>query len=84
MVRIYPFRLTRELANELYFYIALSLSSPVEVLLDQGVIAVVPGPGEMTTPTTWRCVVLDESKNENIVHKRESGELIRVKVSFTK
>ncbi|OJJ43919.1 hypothetical protein ASPZODRAFT_145056 [Penicilliopsis zonata CBS 506.65] len=58
---------------------ALSLSSPIQLLLDQGVIAVVPVPGEITIPTTWRCVVLDESKYENIVYQKETGDLIRVK-----
>ncbi|KAJ5826325.1 hypothetical protein N7474_003463 [Penicillium riverlandense] len=72
-----------KLANEFYFYKALSLASPIEALLDLGVIAVVPIPGVMTTPTIWRCVVLDESKNQNIVHVREEGEIVRVNVSFT-
>ncbi|KUM56717.1 hypothetical protein ACN42_g10485 [Penicillium freii] len=57
----------------------LLLCNPIESLLDQGVIAVIPIPGSITEPTTWRCVVLDESKNENFVYKRESGEIIKVK-----
>lgn len=58
---------------------SLLLCNPIESLLDQGVIAVVPIPGSITDPTTWRSVVLDESKNENFVYKRESGEIIKVK-----
>ncbi|KAJ5920094.1 hypothetical protein N7516_010952 [Penicillium verrucosum] len=57
----------------------LLLCNPIESLLDQGVIAVIPIPDSITEPTTWRCVVLDESKNENFVYKRESGEIIKVK-----
>ncbi|KAJ5504113.1 hypothetical protein N7463_006987 [Penicillium fimorum] len=32
-----------------------------------GTIAIVPMPGPMESPTQWRCVVLDESKKENII-----------------
>ncbi|KAJ5793509.1 hypothetical protein N7457_000108 [Penicillium paradoxum] len=58
---------------------ALLLYKPIESLLDQGIIAVIPIPSAITEPTTWRCVVLDESKNENFVYKRETGEIIKVK-----
>ncbi|CAG7946296.1 unnamed protein product [Penicillium nalgiovense] len=34
---------------------------------DGGTITIVPKPGPITFPTEWRCVVLDKSKNENIV-----------------
>ncbi|KAJ5826722.1 hypothetical protein N7447_003485 [Penicillium robsamsonii] len=58
---------------------SLLLYSPIESLLDQGVIAVIPIPGSITEPTTWRCVVLDESKNENFIFQATSGEIIKVK-----
>ncbi|KAJ5578387.1 uncharacterized protein N7459_007351 [Penicillium hispanicum] len=57
---------------------ALSLYSTVEVLLDKGVIAVVPIPGKMTAPTTWRCVVLDESKGKDMVYNHGNGIYTRV------
>ncbi|KAJ5898882.1 hypothetical protein N7495_003626 [Penicillium taxi] len=49
---------------------SLSLHHVVEGLLDSGDIAVIPIPGKMTTPTTWKCVVLDQSvkKLNNIVY----------------
>ncbi|CAI7615909.1 unnamed protein product [Penicillium crustosum] len=58
---------------------ALLLYNPIESLLDQGVIAVIPIPGAITDPTKWKCVVLDESKNDDFVYKRETGEIIKVK-----
>ncbi|KAJ5939216.1 hypothetical protein N7466_002350, partial [Penicillium verhagenii] len=57
----------------------LTLYSAVELLLDQGVIAIVPVPGAMTDPTTWRSVVLNEAHNENFVFRQPSGEITRVK-----
>ncbi|KAJ6110548.1 hypothetical protein N7486_002783 [Penicillium sp. IBT 16267x] len=61
----------------------LSLHYKVESLLDKGEIAIVPMPGKMTSPTTWKCVVLNESLNQDIVwHEAEPGEkdrIIRVK-----
>lgn len=58
------------------------LYNPIASLLDQGVIAVIPIPGAITDPTSWKCVVLDESKNQNFVYRRESGEIIKVKVGL--
>lgn len=63
--------------------VVLLLCNPIESLLNQGVIAIIPIPGSMTEPTTWRCVVLDESKNENFVNTRDSGEVIKVKVGLS-
>ncbi|CAG7948691.1 unnamed protein product [Penicillium salamii] len=53
---------------------ALCLSSSIERLLDEGIIAIIPVPdsitlpaGPMSEPTTWRCIVLDETKNGNFL-----------------
>ncbi|OQE92517.1 hypothetical protein PENNAL_c0007G01442 [Penicillium nalgiovense] len=45
----------------------ITLADNIELLFDQGTIAIVPMPGPMKSPTQWRCVVLDESKKENII-----------------
>ncbi|KAJ6016929.1 hypothetical protein N7451_000308, partial [Penicillium sp. IBT 35674x] len=55
----------------------LSLHHKVESLLDKGEIAIIQMPGRMTTPTTWQCVVLDESLNNNIIFQH-AGTIIRV------
>ena len=54
----------------------------MEKLLDQGVIAIVPVLREITTPTSWRCVVLDDSKNGDTVLAWPGTECTRVKVSL--
>lgn len=53
---------------------------PVKYLLEEGVIGIVPTRATGPVPGSWKCVVLDESKNEDFVYKRESGQTIRVKV----
>ncbi|KAJ5366625.1 hypothetical protein N7541_000566 [Penicillium brevicompactum] len=58
---------------------ALSLVKPVKYLLEEGVIGIVPTRATGPVPSSWKCVVLDESKNEDFVYKRESGQIIRVK-----
>ncbi|KAJ5576462.1 hypothetical protein N7535_003388 [Penicillium sp. DV-2018c] len=45
----------------------ITLADNIELLFSQGAIAIVPMPGPMASPTQWRCVVLDESKKENII-----------------
>ena len=47
----------------------------VESLTNRGVIVIVLIPGQMTTPITWRCVVLDESENQDIVYLKDVGHL---------
>lgn len=49
------------------YKLGITLSQNIEVLFDQGTIAIVPMPGPMHTPTEWRCVVLDESKKEDTI-----------------
>lgn len=68
--------------NKLTLFLALSLLNSVESLFDQGTIAVIPTPGPLTSPTTWQCIVLDESKFEQFVWKDSDGKSIKVKVSF--
>ncbi|KAF7714342.1 Uncharacterized protein PECH_003048 [Penicillium ucsense] len=46
---------------------AICLSSVIERHLDQGNLVIVPAPGDFTVPTTWRCLVLDRSKDKDIV-----------------
>ncbi|KAJ5775864.1 uncharacterized protein N7511_000875 [Penicillium nucicola] len=64
----------------------LSLHHKVESLLDRGDIAIVPMPGVFAVPTEWRCIVLNESLNMDIIYKREGftiGDtpfILRVKV----
>ncbi|CAG8923374.1 unnamed protein product [Penicillium salamii] len=63
---------------------ALSLHHKIESLLDRGDIAIVPMPGVMEFPTEWRCIVLNESLNTDIVYIDEdsSGQttsIIRVR-----
>ncbi|CAI7595202.1 unnamed protein product [Penicillium discolor] len=45
----------------------ITLADNIELLFDQGTIAIVPMPGPMESPTQWRCVVLDDSKKEDII-----------------
>ncbi|KUM59197.1 hypothetical protein ACN42_g7953 [Penicillium freii] len=45
----------------------ITLADNIELLFDQGTIAIVPMPGPMKSPTRWRCVVLDETKKENVI-----------------
>lgn len=71
--------LTLELTNY-PLSIALLLCAPVELLLDQGIIAIVPVPGAMTTPTTWICVVLDDTDVERDVCAYD--KTYKLKVSF--
>ncbi|KAJ5549849.1 hypothetical protein N7535_002208 [Penicillium sp. DV-2018c] len=47
---------------------ALSLHHKVESLLDRGDIAIVPMPGTFTAPTEWRCIVLNESLNMDVIY----------------
>ncbi|CAG8296522.1 unnamed protein product [Penicillium nalgiovense] len=65
-----------------YGQLGITLSEPVKLLLDQGTIAIVPKPGPMTFPTEWRCVVLDESKNENNVGYKNNA-YVKLKASTT-
>ncbi|EPS31126.1 hypothetical protein PDE_06081 [Penicillium oxalicum 114-2] len=46
---------------------AISLHKNIELHLDQGTIVIVPAPGDFTDPTTWRCLVLDQSKGMDII-----------------
>lgn len=55
--------------------------SKFESLLDKKVIAVIPSPGKMTVLTTWRCAVLDESKDKDVVYARGNGLITRVMVN---
>jgi hypothetical protein len=61
---------------------AVSLHEGIERLLDQGAIVIVPSPGDFTTPTTWRCLVLNRLMDKNIVFYRSKDSIIRVKVSL--
>lgn len=63
-----------------HIYSGITLSKNVELLLDKGIIAIVPLPGPLQFPTEWRCVVLDESKNDNVIGVND-GKHIRLKVS---
>lgn len=45
---------------------SLSLHLKVEELLNEGVIAIIPA-AEDTTPTSWRCICLDDSKKKVMV-----------------
>ncbi|KAJ5237900.1 hypothetical protein N7489_007991 [Penicillium chrysogenum] len=62
----------------------LSLHHKVESLLDKGDIAIVPMPGKIADRTEWRCVVLNESIDKDIVYQPDfqpgaQPETIRVK-----
>ncbi|CAI7577677.1 unnamed protein product [Penicillium bialowiezense] len=59
------------------YFIALLLCNAVEALLVQGVIAIVPSPGRMPCPTSWRCVVLEEDQMEKTVHASDGGDVIK-------
>lgn len=72
-----PFFLVVDLTNKIG--LALSLFSYLKVFFDEGVIAIVPAAGDGTSPRQWRCVVLDESKNEDVVWQSPGG-FIWVKV----
>jgi hypothetical protein len=68
--------------------LGLSLHHKVESLLDKGDIAIVPMPGKIADRTEWRCVVLNESIDKDIVYQPDfqpgaQPETIRVKVCFT-
>ncbi|KAL3487437.1 hypothetical protein BJX62DRAFT_191668 [Aspergillus germanicus] len=47
----------------------ITLQSSLVELWDEGVIAIVPAEGEIAEPTRWRCVVLDETKADDIVYQ---------------
>lgn len=64
------------------YSLVFSLYAIVEGLLDQGTFAIVPMPRALTAPTTWRCVVLDKSKDKHLVYQQVTEPSIRVKVSF--
>ncbi|CAG8930193.1 unnamed protein product [Penicillium salamii] len=50
------------------FSLALSLHRKVESLLARGHIAIVPMPGVMKNQTEWRCIVLNESLNKDVIY----------------
>ncbi|CAG8006184.1 unnamed protein product [Penicillium salamii] len=52
-----------------FFAPALSLYHKVGALFNRGHIAIVPKPGAMKTPTEWRCIVLKESLNMDVVYR---------------
>ncbi|KAL4886714.1 hypothetical protein BJY04DRAFT_213469 [Aspergillus karnatakaensis] len=49
--------------------LGITLSSSVESRLDKGQIIIVPMPGELTAPSRWRVLVLDESELKNGARK---------------
>ncbi|CAG8007002.1 unnamed protein product [Penicillium salamii] len=51
------------------FSLALSLYQKVEGHFNLGNIAIVPMPGVTKTPTEWRCIVLNESLNMDVVYR---------------
>ncbi|KAJ5963987.1 uncharacterized protein N7479_003863, partial [Penicillium vulpinum] len=57
------------------YKLSITLADNIELLFDQGTIAIVPMPGPMKSPTQWRCVVLDESKNENIIGTSDGSHM---------
>ncbi|KAJ5679974.1 hypothetical protein N7462_008218 [Penicillium macrosclerotiorum] len=62
----------------------LSLHHKVENLLDKGDIVIVPMPGNLTSPTSWKCLVINETIKEHTVYtsdrqKGEERKIIRVK-----
>ena len=65
------------------YKLGITLADNIELLFDQGTIAIVPMHGPMESPTQWRCVVLDDSKKENIITTL-GGSYIKVKVSLAK
>ncbi|OQE43318.1 hypothetical protein PENCOP_c003G07126 [Penicillium coprophilum] len=56
----------------------ITLADNIELLFNQGTITIVPMPGPMKSPNEWRCVVLDESKKEDIISAL-GGSYIRLK-----
>ncbi|KAJ5475290.1 hypothetical protein N7539_008356 [Penicillium diatomitis] len=78
----------------LFVPLAVNLHSVIERHLDQGTLVIVPAPGDFTVPTTWRCLVLDRSKDKDIICDRSSNmkglegtpgrgdAFVRVKVSL--
>lgn len=64
----------------------LTLHSALEQRLDQGIIAIVPLAGEISAPTRWKCVVLDDTKRNDIIYQSyepqgNDPEIIRLRVS---
>lgn len=64
----------------------LTLHSALEQRLDQGIIAIVPLAGEISAPTRWKCVVLDDTKRDDIIYQPyepqgNDPEIIRLRVS---
>lgn len=53
--------------------------------MDEGAVMIVPAAGEFTFPTQWRCLVLDRSLDDNMVHQIHLGkthfETLKVRVS---
>lgn len=66
---------------------ALSPSRNVEKLLDNGDIVVMPMAEEMTPPTTWKCIVINESILKttiyHVTYPNGSKETIRGEVGFS-
>ncbi|KAJ5980278.1 hypothetical protein N7481_007576 [Penicillium waksmanii] len=58
---------------------ALLLYAPIELLLDTGAIAIVPVPQGTSPIAQWKCVVLDESQNDEIAWYCGDGTSILVK-----
>lgn len=73
--------MAKEMTN--LYKLGITLAEDIELLFDQGTIAIVPMPGPMKSPTQWRCVILDESKKENIIGV-SGGSYMKLKVSITK
>ena len=65
------------------YKLGITLADNIELLFDQGTIAIVPMPGPIKSPTQWRCVVLDESKEGNVIGTF-GGSYMKLKVSITK
>jgi hypothetical protein len=65
------------------YKLGITLADNIELLFNQGTIAIVPMPGPMKSPTQWRCVVLDESKKEDIIGTL-GGSYMKLKVSIAK
>lgn len=64
----------------------LTLHSALEQGLDQGIIVIVPLAGGISVPTRWKCVVLDDTKRDDIIYQSyepqgNDPEIIRLRVS---
>ncbi|KAI9371257.1 hypothetical protein BJX61DRAFT_512154 [Aspergillus egyptiacus] len=58
---------------------SITLQKGIERRLDQGKLLIVPIPGKMTTPTRWKCVIVNDADLDEIFYVELDGKIIRGK-----